>query len=73
MSVLVGDIWSADREDLRHFCEQNNIDFLEVPVDIAATSMRDVRMDLVLGRYDWHWNAKANRWIADQLEKQIRR
>ena len=73
MSVLVGDIWSADREDLRHFCEQNNIDFLEVPVDIAATSMRDDRIDLVLGRYDWHWNAKANRWIADQLEKQIRR
>jgi hypothetical protein len=72
MSVLVGDIWSADREDLRRFCEQNNIDFLEVPADISATSMSDDRMDLVLGWYDRHWNAKANLWIADQLEKQIR-
>ena len=73
MSVLVADIWTADRDDLRHFCEQNDIDFLEIPLEIAATSMIDDRMDLVLGRHDWHWNAKANRLIADKLEREIRR
>ena len=71
MSILVGDISPADRKDLRDFCEQNNTDFLEIPLDIAVTSTTDDRMDLVQGRYDRHWNAKANGLIADKLEQQI--
>jgi hypothetical protein len=73
MSVLVGDIWRADRTDLRRFCEERNIPVLEVPLDIAATSMNDDRMDLVLGHYDRHWNAKAHRQLADELENAIRK
>ena len=73
MSVLVNDLPPADREELRHFCEQNDIDFLEIPPDIAATSTTNDRMDLVLGRYDRHWNVKANGLIADPLEQDIRR
>ena len=73
MSVLVNDLSPADRKELRYFCEQNDIDFLEIPRDIAATSTTNDRMDLVLGRYDRHWNVKANGLIADQLEQDIRR
>jgi hypothetical protein len=73
MSVLIADIFQADRKDLRQFCEEKHIDFLEVPLGVAATSTTDDRMDLVLGRFDRHWNAKANRLIADELEQQIRR
>ena len=69
LSVVIADIWGEDREELRRFCARADIDVFEVPLYIAATSTSDDRMDLVLGRYDRHWNAKANTLIADEIQR----
>ena len=69
LSVLIGDIWGEDREELRRFCEQNDIDVVELSSYLVAVWTNDDRMDLVLGRYDRHWNAKANLLVADEIQR----
>ena len=49
------------RKDLRAFCDQNGIDFLEINFDDYKTE------DLILGKDDGHWNLQAHELIAEQL------
>ncbi|MGE0813596.1 MAG: hypothetical protein AB7O28_15255 [Vicinamibacterales bacterium] len=72
MSIVVGDIFFADRELLRAFCRDHDIAFLEVPMEIARTARTDERMDLVLGPYDRHWNTTATALVADAFEAHAR-
>jgi hypothetical protein len=73
VSVLVGDLGLTDREELRLFCEQNDVGFLQVPPEAAAALGSAHSTDLVLGPGDRHWNSKANRLIADELRAQLAR
>ncbi len=52
------------RPDMRDFCDQNGINILEIVLN------KEER-DLILGRYDHHWNPQAHKLIAIQLLSQI--
>ena len=71
VSVLIGDLGPTDTEELRLFCEQNDVGFLQVPSEAAAALGSVDSTDLVLGPADRHWNSKANRLIADKLRAQL--
>ncbi|HEV8722539.1 MAG TPA: hypothetical protein VGW77_18125 [Candidatus Binatia bacterium] len=60
MTVLT-DLPQTTRKDLRNFCEQNGIGFLDIVLDDYK------KEDLILGKDDRHWNLRANEIIAEQL------
>lgn len=72
MSILVANLSQADRSNLRKFCSETGIEDLEISPDILATSTADENSDLIFGKYDKHWNGKANRLIAAQILPQIK-
>jgi len=47
-------------EDFRNFCQQEGIGYWEIV-------FRDDLRDLVIGEYDHHWNARANKLIGEQI------
>ena len=73
ITVLVANLSQADRSDLRDFCNAAEIQYLEIGPDILATSTADDNSDLIFGKDDKHWNAKANMLIAAELLPQIMR
>jgi hypothetical protein len=72
MTLLVVNIPLEDRKDLRDFCDENGMGYLEISSDFTAGFGTDDKSDLILGKYDKHWNAKANKLIADQLLSQMK-
>jgi hypothetical protein len=72
MSILVANLSQTDRSNLRKFCSETGIEDLEISSDILATSAADENSDLIFGKYDKHWNDKANRLIAAQILPQLK-
>jgi len=64
MTVLA-DLPEATRKDLRKFCQQNGIGFLEINLDDYKVE------DFTFGKDDRHWDVRAHRLIAEQLLLQI--
>ena len=52
------------REDLQNFCDQKGIGFLVI-------ALPDESHDLIIGKYDPHWNSQAHQLIAGQLLSQL--
>ncbi len=73
MAILVANLSQADRTELRAFCREIDAAYLRISPEISATMTTDENSDLIFGKYDKHWNAKANRLIAGQLLPQMKR
>jgi hypothetical protein len=72
MSILVANLSQVDRSNLFKFCGETGIEDLEVAPDVLTTSTADENSDLIFGKYDKHWNGKANRLIAAQILPQVK-
>src|SRR5215472_14417339 len=72
MTLLVANFPPEDKKDLRDFCDENGIGYLEISSDFTPGFSTDDKSDLILGKYDKHWNPKANKLIADQLLSQMK-
>jgi hypothetical protein len=70
MTILMANLSQADRKELRDFCQETGIPYLEIGPEITATSTSDEKSGLIFGKYDKHWNAKANKLIAEQITLQ---
>jgi hypothetical protein len=72
MTVLAANLSNKDRLALRTFCEENGAAYLEVDSRFTVLPDTDERSGIILGNEDKHWNARANRQIADSLKTQMR-
>jgi hypothetical protein len=67
MTVLAGNLRTRI-VTLRTFGEENGAAYLEVDSRFTVLPDTDERSGIILGNEDKHWNAQANRQIADSLE-----
>ena len=72
MMILVANLSQVDRTDLQDFCRETGIEYLEIDPEISATQTTDENSDLIFGKYDKHWNGKANRLIAAEILLQMK-
>jgi hypothetical protein len=52
-------------KELKDFCDRNRITLVMAPWAITPSN-------LVLGKYDGHWNPRAHRLVAARLLTQLR-
>jgi hypothetical protein len=63
---MVANLSQFDRNELRVFCNETG-GCMEIGPEILATSSADNNGDVIFGKHDKHWNANANKLIAEQL------
>lgn len=73
MSVLVAHLSHRDQDELRRFCAERGIGYLEVARAIVSTPAGDDRSDLIHGSGDHHWNSNGNAVVAGYLAPQMAR
>lgn len=63
--TILADLSKAKSNDLKNFCNQNEIGFLEIGFD------DNEKPDLVFGKYDHHWNLEGHNLVVEQLLYQL--
>lgn len=63
--TILADLSQAKSNDLKNFCNQNEIGFLEIDFD------DNEKPDSVFGKYDHHWNLQGHNLVAEQLLYQL--
>lgn len=63
--TILTNLTEVIRKDMRDFCDQNEISLQEIVLDKK-------KHDLILGKYDHHWNIQAHKLIANQLLSQMK-
>lgn len=63
--TILADLSKAKSNDLKNFCNQNEIGFLEIGFD------DNEKPDSVFGKYDHHWNLQGHNLVAEQLLYQL--
>ena len=71
MTVLAANLSDHDRHELRSLCADNAVTYLEIDSSFNVLPDTDERSGIILGNQDQHWNASANRLIAESLKKQM--
>ena len=72
IAIVAANLSRADRSELRSFCNEAGIEYLEIGSEIRAGTTSDENSNFIFGKYDGHWNAKANKLIATQLLAQMK-
>jgi len=62
--TIIADLPKTSVEDLKNFCVQRQIGFLQI-----VLSKNDP--DLMFGKHDRHWNPRAHKLITEQLQSQL--
>jgi len=64
--TIISNLPEASGEDLKSFCDQRGMDFLQI-------TLRNEDPHLTISKHDRHWNIGAHKLIAEQLLSQLER
>jgi hypothetical protein len=62
--TIIADLTKTSGKDLKKFCDQNGIGFLQIILPKEDP-------DIVFGKHDGHWNPQAHELITEQLLSQL--